>query len=153
MTNSTHHDPATRFVLLDPTLPAPRRARAGDGAVDLHARVSVKLAPGERAVVPTGLAVAVPFGYGGFVLPRSGLAAKQGLTVLNAPGLVDAGYRGEVGVVLVNLGSQTAWVERGDRIAQFAVMPVALDEWVQVEELDETERGDGGFGSTGVSSN
>jgi dUTP pyrophosphatase len=95
----------------------------------------------------------VPFGYGGFVLPRSGLAAKQGLTVLNAPGLVDAGYRGEVGVVLVNLGSQTAWVERGDRIAQFAVMPVALDEWVQVEELDETERGDGGFGSTGVSSN
>jgi dUTP pyrophosphatase len=141
-----------RFVLLDPDLPAPVRARDGDGAVDLHAREDLVLEPGAYGLVRTGLAVAVPYGWGGFVLPRSGLALKHGISVLNAPGLVDAGYRGEVGVVLVNHGATPFTVTRGDRIAQLAVLPVLLGKWAEVEDLDATERGAGGFGSSGVSS-
>lgn len=149
MNAPTPDDPVVRFTRLDPDLEPPRRAHPGDGAVDLRSAVDVRLAPGERAVVPTGVALAVPFGYAGWVVPRSGLAARSGLSVVNAPGLVDAGYRGEVKVILVNLGTDVVELERGERIAQLAVAPVSLAPWVEVESLDETVRGVGGFGSSG----
>jgi dUTP pyrophosphatase len=137
---------------LDPDLPVPRYAREGDA--DLLARSAVVLAAGGgRAVVPTGVAVSIPDGYAGFVLPRSGLAARHGITCLNTPGLVDSGYRGELQVVLVNLDpSHDYEVNRGDRIAQLVILradQVAF-EVVTADELGASERGDGGFGHTGV---
>jgi dUTP pyrophosphatase len=134
---------------LDPDLPVPRHARTGDAAVDLHARVAVDLAPGERRVIPTGIAVAIPPGYAGLVSPRSGLAARSGIGIVNAPGIVDSGYRGEISVILINLGSEPVAIGRGDRIAQLLVVPVATPEFEVVEGLGETDRGVGGFGSTG----
>jgi len=107
------------------------------------------LAPGERAVVPTGIAVAVPDGYAGLVVPRSGLAARHGIGVVNGPGLIDAGYRGEVKVILVNHGSEPLEIKRGERIAQLVIMPVFVGDFVEFDELPGTKRGDGGFGSTG----
>jgi dUTP pyrophosphatase len=136
-----------RRVRPDATLPS--RAYDGDAGLDLPAAEAVVLAPGERAVVGTGLAVAVPDGHAGFVQPRSGLAAKHGITIVNAPGLVDSGYRGEVTVVLLNTGDQPFEVEPGMRIAQFVVLPVASVEPVEVAELPETERGERGYGSSG----
>jgi dUTP pyrophosphatase len=133
----------------DPEFKAPRRAHPHDGAVDLSSREDFVLEPGERRIVPTGVKVAVPVGYGGFVVPRSGLAAKHGISVVNAPGLVDAGYRGEVKVILVNLGQEPVEFLRGERIAQLAFIPVLTWDLVVVDELDETARGDGGFGSSG----
>ena len=120
--------------------------------MDLCAAVDapVTLAPGERRLMPTGYAVAIPRGYEGQVRPRSGLALRHGVTVLNAPGTVDADYRGELRVLLVNLGSEPFVVRRGDRIAQLVICPVAEAELVEVETLDETARGGGGYGSTGV---
>jgi dUTP pyrophosphatase len=127
----------------------PERAYAGDAGLDLTACERHELGPGERAVVPTGLAVAIPEGYAGFVQPRSGLAAKHGISVVNAPGLVDSGYRGELRVVLLNTDLWTPFVvERGMRIAQLVVLPVPEVELVEVEELPETERGVRGFGSS-----
>ena len=127
----------------------PRQAYPGDAGLDLASCERVELGPGERAVVPTGLAVAVPDGYAGFVQPRSGLAAKHGLTILNTPGLIDSGYRGELKVVLHNTDRTTPFVvEPGMRIAQLVVLPVAELELVEVEELPETERGVRGFGSS-----
>jgi len=127
----------------------PERAYAGDAGLDLTACERHELGPGERAVVPTGLAVAIPEGYAGFVQPRSGLAAKHGISVVNAPGLVDSGYRGELRVVLLNTDLRTPFVvERGMRIAQLVVLPVPEVELVEVEELPETERGVRGFGSS-----
>jgi dUTP pyrophosphatase len=105
--------------------------------------------PGERVAVPTGLAVAIPEGFAGLVLPRSGHAKRFGVGVVNGPGLIDAGYRGEVSVLLINHGSETVEFKKGERIAQLAVVPVAVVEWVEVDSLDETSRGAGGFGSTG----
>ncbi|HEY1651959.1 MAG TPA: dUTP diphosphatase [Acidimicrobiales bacterium] len=139
---------------LDPELPVPSYARAGDAGADLLARSDVVLAcGGGRAVVPTGVAVAIPDGYAGFVLPRSGLAARHGITCLNAPGLVDSGYRGELQVVLVNHDPTAAYeVRRGDRIAQLVILraeQVAF-EVVSAEELGASERGTGGFGHTGT---
>jgi dUTP pyrophosphatase len=139
---------------LDPDLPVPRYAREGDAGADLLARSDVVLAAaGGRAVVPTGVAVAIPDGYAAFVLPRSGLAARHGVTCLNTPGLVDSGYRGELQVVLVNLDpSHDYAVSRGDRIAQLVILraeQVAF-ELVTAEELGTSERGAGGFGHTGV---
>jgi dUTP pyrophosphatase len=136
-----------RRVRPDATLPS--RAYDGDAGLDLPAAEAVVLAPGERAVVGTGLAVAVPDGHAGFVQPRSGLAAKHGITIVNAPGLVDSGYRGEVTVVLLNTGDRPFEVEPGMRIAQFVVLPVASVEPVEVAELPETERGERGYGSSG----
>ena len=138
-------------VRLDPDLPLPRRQHPDDAGVDLHARESVTLAPGGgRALVPTGIAIAVPPGHGGFVLPRSGLALGHGVTCLNAPGLIDAQYRGEVKVLLVNTDPTTAYtVERGDRIAQLVIQAVAAVEWDEVDALDGTARDAFGFGSTG----
>jgi dUTP pyrophosphatase len=138
---------------LDPDLPVPRQARAGDAGVDLHAREDRTLAPGERALVPTGVAIALPQGYAGFVHPRSGLAARHGVTVVNAPGTVDAGYRGEILVNLVNTDTRDTFaVRRGDRIAQLVVQQVATPVFQVVDELPGSERGTGGHGHTGTTS-
>jgi len=135
---------------LDQGLPLPARAHPGDAGVDLCAAVDVVLAPGERALVPTGLAIALPEGYAAFVHPRSGLAARHGVTIVNAPGTVDAGYRGEIGVTLLNTDrAQPVRFERGDRIAQLVVQRVACPEFHEVQVLPGSARGDGGFGSTG----
>jgi dUTP pyrophosphatase len=138
-------------VRLDPELLLPAYARAGDAGADLVAREGVVLAArGGRAMVPTGVAVAIPEGYAGLVLPRSGLALRHGVTVLNAPGLVDAGYRGELNVVLVNTDPSVDYaVHRGDRIAQLVVVAVAQVSIVVVETLPDSERGAGGFGHSG----
>ena len=127
----------------------PSRAYDGDAGLDLASCERVVLAPGERAMVGTGLAVAVPDGYAGFVQPRSGLAARHGITIVNTPGLVDSGYRGELRVVLLNTDAREPFVvEPGMRIAQLVVVPVAAAEPVEVDELPETERGVRGFGSS-----
>ena len=127
----------------------PERAYAGDAGVDLAACERHELGPGERAVVPTGLAVAIPSGYAGFVQPRSGLAAKHGITIVNTPGLVDSGYRGELQVVLLNTDRKEPFVvEPGMRIAQLVVLPVPEVELAEVDELPESERGVRGFGSS-----
>lgn len=140
-------------VRLDPDLPLPAYARAGDAGLDLLARAPLTLAPGGgRGLVPTGIALAIPPGYAGFVQPRSGLALKHGVTCLNTPGLIDAGFRDELRVLLVNLDPTSAFqVERGDRIAQLVIQRVEQVAWQPVEALDESERGLGGFGSTGRS--
>ncbi len=131
----------------DATLP--ERAYSGDAGLDLAACERVELGPGERAIVPTGLAVAIPEGYAGFVQPRSGLAARQGISVVNSPGLIDSGYRGEIRVVLLNTDAEHTFVaEPGDRIAQLVVLPIPELELVEVDELPETERGVRGFGSS-----
>jgi dUTP pyrophosphatase len=135
---------------LRPDLPLPAYAHPGDAGADLCAAEDVVLPPGGRATVGTGLAVAVPEGFAAFVHPRSGLAARHGITVVNAPGTVDAGYRGEVRVVLLNTDRHEPFtVHRGDRIAQLVVQPVTAVRFVDVEELPPTPRGEGGFGSTG----
>jgi dUTP pyrophosphatase len=141
-----------KVVRLDPDLPLPACAHEGDAGYDLYARVDAVLAPrGGRALVPTGIAIALPPGYAGFVQPRSGLAIRHGVTCLNTPGLIDAGYRDEVRVVLVNLDADNAFaVTRGDRIAQLVVQKVESVAWDVVPTLDESERGTGGFGSTGI---
>jgi dUTP pyrophosphatase len=140
-------------VRLDPELPLPSYARHGDAGLDLVAREDATLAPaGGRALVPTGVAFAIPEGYAGFVQPRSGLALRHGITCLNTPGLIDAGYRDELKVLLVNLDpSEPFEVRRGERIAQLVVQAVARVEWQPVERLEGTNRG-GGFGSTGRAS-
>jgi dUTP pyrophosphatase len=134
-------------------LPLPAAQSAGAAGADLHAAISADadlvLAPGARALVPCGFAMALPFGYEGQVRPRSGLAARHGVTVLNAPGTIDADYRGEVQVILVNHGAEPFTIRRGDRIAQLVVAPVAAAEFEATEVLDDTVRGTGGFGSTG----
>ncbi len=143
--------PMTVAVLrLDPELATPAYARPGDAGADLATRVDLTLAPGERRTVPTGVAIALPPGYAGFVHPRSGLAARHGLTVLNAPGTVDAGYRGEIQVTLLNTDlTQPVDLRRGDRIAQLVVQRVEQVQFVEVDGLPESVRGEGGFGSTG----
>lgn len=149
-----HNAPSTLRLLvqrLDPELEAPTYARPGDAGLDLRAAAAVELdAGGGRALVPTGIAVAIPEGFAGFVQPRSGLALSHGVTCLNTPGLIDAGYRGEIKVLLVNTDPDTSvLIERGQRIAQLVVQAVAHCELVEVAELPATERGAGGFGHTG----
>jgi dUTP pyrophosphatase len=135
---------------LDPAVPLPSYAHPGDAGADLVTTVDVLLAPGERALVPTGVALALPEGYVGLVHPRSGLAARHGLGIVNAPGTVDAGYRGEVRVLLVNLDPVTpVWLRRGDRVAQLVVQRVRQARFVEVDRLPESSRGVGGYGSTG----
>jgi dUTP pyrophosphatase len=138
-------------VRLDDDLPLPAYARAGDAGVDLLARDDAVLAPGGgRALIPTGIALAIPVGYAGFVQPRSGLALRHGVTCLNTPGLIDSGYRDELRVLLVNLDPAEPFaVHRGDRIAQLVVQPVEHVAFRTVDALDDTERGLGGFGHTG----
>jgi len=142
---------AVQVVRLDPDLPLPGYAHAGDAGADLVARIEVLLEPdGGRAMVPTGIALALPPGYAGFVQPRSGLALRHGVTCLNTPGLIDAGYRDELSVLLVNTDPEVPYrVRRGDRIAQLVIQRVESAEFVEVEALSDTERGRSGFGSTG----
>jgi dUTP pyrophosphatase len=135
---------------LHPDLPLPAYALPGDAGADLVTAIDVTLAPGERAVVPTGVAIALPEGYAAFVHPRSGLAAKFGVALVNAPGTIDAGYRGEIKVIIINLDARTPVVlRRGDRIAQLVVQEVSAARFVEVAELPMSQRGSGGFGSTG----
>jgi dUTP pyrophosphatase len=135
---------------IDPDLPLPSYARGGDAGLDLSSSEDVVLKPGERAVVPTGFAIAIPEGYAGFVHARSGRAFKEGLALPNAPGLIDAGYRGELKVLLVNLDpAEPIYIQRGEKIAQLVVQPVAQAELEEVTELQPSKRGEGGFGSTG----
>jgi dUTP pyrophosphatase len=134
---------------LDPDLPLPSYAHPGDAGADLHSAQDVLLAPASRVTVPTGIAIELPMGFVGLVHPRSGLAAKQGVTVLNAPGTVDAGYRGEVMVILVNHGTAEVKISRGDRIAQLVVQRVERAHFHAVEKLPDSVRGTGGHGSTG----
>lgn len=135
---------------LDPELALPSYARSGDAGADLVAAAEVTLGPGERALVPTGIAIALPAGYAAFVQPRSGLALKHGLSVVNTPGTVDAGYRGEIGVVLINHDlTESVHLARGDRIAQLVIQRVERAAFVEVEHLPDSERGAGGYGSTG----
>ncbi len=136
---------------LDPDLPLPAYAKPGDAGVDLRATEAVTLLPGGgRALVPTGVAVAIPRGFAGFIQPRSGLALKHGVTCLNTPGLIDADYRGELKVLLINTDpAEPFLIERGERIAQLVIQAVEHVDFVEVDELDETERGEGGFGHTG----
>jgi len=135
---------------LDPAVPLPGYARHGDAGADLCAAEDIDLAPGERAVVRTGIAIALPEGYAGFVHPRSGLAARHGITLVNAPGTIDAGYRGEIKVILLNTDlARTVSLHRGDRIAQLVVQRVENVTFREVPALPESARGDNGFGSTG----
>jgi dUTP pyrophosphatase len=135
---------------LDPGLPLPARAHPGDAGTDLFAAQDVELAPGQRALVPTGVAIALPDGYAAFVHPRSGLAARHGVTLVNAPGTVDAGYRGEIRVTLLNTDTERpVRLQRGDRIAQLVVQRVAYPVFHEVETLPGSARGQDGFGSTG----
>lgn len=137
------------FRRLDPELLPPQPGHPGDAAVDLAARESVTLEPGGRATIPTGIAVAIPAGYGGLVIPRSGLAARHGISVVNGPGLIDSGFRGEIHVIVVNLGAEPYSFTRGDRIAQLMIVPAIVPEFVEVDELSDSSRGVDGFGSTG----
>lgn len=136
---------------LDRSIDLPRYAYEGDAGLDLRANETLDLAPFERRLISTGLAIAIPDGYAGFVQPRSGLAIKQGFTVLNTPGLIDAHYRGELKIIVINLDdSQSIHIERGDRIAQLVIQKVPSVRLVEADELDQTDRGCGGFGSSGV---
>lgn len=137
--------------LLDPELPAPAYAKPGDAGADLRSRIDFELEPGERALVPTGVAIALPEGYVGLVHPRSGLATKNGITIVNAPGTVDSGYRGELMVTLLNTDKTKSFhVQRGDRIAQLIIQKYEHATFTLVDELDQTERGSSGFGSSGI---
>ena len=136
---------------LDPDLPLPARQHHDDAGYDLVAAETLEIAPGERALVGTGMAIALPEGYAAFIQPRSGLAARHGVSIVNTPGLIDAGYRGELTVALINHDLREPFrVVRGERIAQLVVQRVETVEWDAVEELDDTTRGTGGHGSTGV---
>jgi dUTP pyrophosphatase len=141
-----------RVRRLDPAAILPQRQHQGDAGYDLHALEDLVLGPGERALVRTGIAIELPDGHGGWIVPRSGLAARHGIALVNAPGLIDAGYRGEVKVLLLNTDRTAEFeVSAGDRIAQLVVAAVAAPEVVEVDVLSESARAEGGFGSTGTS--
>lgn len=140
-----------RIMRLDPDLPLPSYAHAGDAGLDLYAAENRTLAPLERALVGTGIAIGLPEGYAGFVQPRSGLAARLGLTFVNTPGLIDCHYRGEIRLIAINLDPAVPLtIERGEKVAQLVIQRVETANLVEVDDLDFTERGPGGFGSTGV---
>jgi dUTP pyrophosphatase len=146
-------EPDVLIQRLDGGMPLPAYAHPGDAGADLSAAEDVELGPGERALVRTGIAIALPPGYAAFVHPRSGLAAKDGVTIVNAPGTVDAGYRGEIKVTLLNTDREhPVSFRRGDRIAQLVIQQVARPVFHEVDELPGSARGDGGFGSTGINS-
>ncbi len=140
-----------RIKLIDPSVELPSYAYAGDAGLDLRANETVDIPPYHRALISTGLAIALPDGYAGFVQPRSGLALKKGLTIANTPGLIDAHYRGELKVIAVNLDpEESIHIERGERIAQLVIQEVPTVNLIEVDELDKTDRGTGGFGSSGT---
>lgn len=135
---------------LDPSVELPTYAYEGDAGLDLRSNETIDIHPFERVLIPTGLAIALPDGYAGFVQPRSGMALKRGLTIANTPGLIDAHYRGELKVIAVNIDAhETIHIERGERIAQLVIQQVPVVHLNEVEELDQTDRGCGGFGSSG----
>lgn len=135
---------------LDAELPLPRFAKAGDAGADLYARIDMTLAPGERALMPTGIAIALPQGFAAFIHPRSGLAIRDGLSMVNAPGTIDASYRGEIQVILINMDrAKPISIKRGDRVAQLVIQRIEHVRFVPVTHLPGTDRGSGGFGSTG----
>lgn len=137
---------------LDKDLPIPQYARAGDAGADVHSRIDIAIAPGERALVPTGISIALPDGYAAFAHPRSGLAIKHGVGMVNAPGTIDAGFRGELQIILINHDlRETFTIKRGDRIAQLVIQKVERADFIEVEELPGSDRGTDGFGSTGRS--
>jgi dUTP pyrophosphatase len=137
--------------LLDQDMPVPAYAHDGDAGCDLMSAKDLVLKPGERAMVPTGIAIAIPEGFAGFVQPRSGLAAKHGIGIVNGPGLIDSGYRGEIRVILVNHDPRAAfYIKKGDKIAQLVIQEVTKASFNQVQDLEDTKRGSGGFGSTGA---
>ena len=139
-----------QITRLDPGIPVPAYAHPGDAGADLHSTVDLRLEPGERELVPTGISLALPEGFAAFVHPRSGLAARHGLSVVNTPGTIDAGYRGEIKVLLINHDVREAVIlSRGDRIAQLVVQRVEHARFAEVEALPDSVRGDGGYGSTG----
>ena len=136
---------------LDPNLPLPQRGSPGDAGWDLRTRIDVRLEPGERALIPTGIAIALPAGFVALVHPRSGLALRSGFTLVNAPGTIDAGYRGEIAVIGINTDRTTAIdIARGDRIAQLIVQEFSAITWRELDELPGSWRGEGGFGSSGI---
>ena len=135
--------------VLDPDVSTPSAAHEGDAGLDLAARYDVVLAPGERVAVPTGIAVAIPDGYAGLVLPRSGHARRSGIGLVNSPGLIDSGYRGEIEILLINHGQEAVKFQRGDRIAQLVIIEVPRVKWTETDALPASSRGDRGFGSTG----
>lgn len=150
MDYSRPHDIAVLIELIDTELPIPSYAKPGDAGADLYAAHDATLAPGERSVVSTGIAIALPDGYAAFVHPRSGMSAKHGIGMVNAPGTIDAGYRGEIKVNLINHDMDNSFaITRGDRIAQLVVQPVSRAQFVPVLALPGSDRSDGGFGSTG----
>ena len=134
---------------LDSSVPLPGYAKGGDAGADLTTTIDVTLAPGQRTLVPTGLSIALPDGYVALVHPRSGLAIKHGITLVNTPGTIDAGYRGEIACILINHGTETVNFKKGDRVAQLVIQKVERADFVEVEELPGSGRGNGGFGSTG----
>lgn len=138
------------IVRLDAEMPLPKYGQEGDAGMDLLAREDVTVGGGETIIMPTGIKIAIPKGYVGLVHPRSGISAKTSLRVANAPGTIDAGYRGEVGVILTNIGEDDVAIARLDRIAQLVLQKVEEVEWLEVEALDVTARGEGGYGSTGT---
>ena len=137
-------------IVVEDGIEAPKYAKPGDAGMDLRAATDVWMRPGQIFNMPTGVRVAIPEGYVGDVRPRSGLASKLGITVVNTPGTIDSGYRGVIGVPLINLGKEPHAISRGDRIAQLVIAPIAVCDIEVVDELDDTERGDGGFGSSGI---
>lgn len=144
-------DPRVLIRRLDPELPVPAYALPGDAGLDLCSAQEVVLGPGQRARIPTGIAIAIPDGFAGFVQPRSGAAARMGLGLVNSPGLIDSGYRGEIQVVAINLDAcEPISIGRGDKIAQLVILPVLRAELAEVDELPASPRGAGGFGSTGL---
>jgi dUTP pyrophosphatase len=137
--------------MLDADMPAPEYAHEGDAGCDLRSRIDQIIPPGERALIPSGAAIAIPDGYAGFVQPRSGLALKHGISIVNTPGLIDSKYRGEIGVIIINTDTSAPFeIRRGDKIAQLVIQRVEQVTFNVVDELDDTVRGAGGFGSTGV---
>ena len=137
--------------ILDEGLPRPSYAKPGDAGLDLRSTEDIVIEPGQRALIGTGIALAIPQGYAGFVQPRSGLAIKQGMTLVNTPGLIDSGYRGEIRIIALNTDKEHAIaIKRGDRIAQLVIQEVSAVELVEVEELSSSERADTGFGSSGL---
>ena len=135
---------------LDRTLTIPKQAHDGDAGYDLISAIDATIRPGERLLVPTGIALQIPSGYGGFVQPRSGLAIKQGIGLVNSPGLIDSSYRGEIKVIMINLDKKKEFsIKRGDKIAQLVVQKVIEFQFEEVDELDDSDRGAGGFGSSG----
>jgi dUTP pyrophosphatase len=140
-----------KIKLLDKSLPMPAYAHKTDAGIDLYSAISCVLKPYERKLIPSGVKLSIPEGYAGFVLPRSGLAIKNGISLVNSPGLIDSGYRGEICIIIINLDKEMDFtIKKGDKICQLVIKKIEHANLIEVEELDDSDRGEGGFGSTGI---